>query len=118
MGVGLAVTYALVQEIGGQISVQSELGRGTRFKIRLPLKMPQQDQKDTGGQGPAVQISCVHAPERDFRLAVARGAGRCDRSPLELGRRAGPAPLPGTDPTAGGLEQDLPAWLDHPGSRA
>ena len=45
-GLGLAVTYALVQEIGGQISVQSELGRGTRFSIRLPLKMPQQDQKD------------------------------------------------------------------------
>jgi signal transduction histidine kinase len=42
-GLGLAVTYALVQEIGGQISVQSELGQGTRFNIRLPLKMPQKD---------------------------------------------------------------------------
>jgi signal transduction histidine kinase len=43
MGLGLAVTYALVQEVGGQISVQSELGKGTRFNIRLPLKMPQKD---------------------------------------------------------------------------
>jgi signal transduction histidine kinase len=42
-GLGLAVTYALVQEIGGQISVQSELGTGTRFNIRLPLKMPRKD---------------------------------------------------------------------------
>jgi signal transduction histidine kinase len=42
-GLGLAVTYALVQEIGGQISVQSELGTGTRFDIRLPLKMSQKD---------------------------------------------------------------------------
>ena len=42
-GLGLAVTYALVQEIGGQISVQSELGKGTRFNIRLPLMMPQKD---------------------------------------------------------------------------
>jgi len=42
-GLGLAVTYALVQEIGGQISVQSELGKGTRFNIRLPLKMPRKD---------------------------------------------------------------------------
>jgi signal transduction histidine kinase len=48
MGLGLAVTYALVQEIGGQISVQSELGKGTRFKIRLPLKMPRKDKKGTG----------------------------------------------------------------------
>jgi signal transduction histidine kinase len=48
MGLGLAVTYALVQEIGGQISVQSELGTGTRFNIRLPLKMPLKDQKGAG----------------------------------------------------------------------
>ena len=47
-GLGLAVTYALVQEIGGQINVQSELGKGTRFNIRLPLKMPSKDQKDVG----------------------------------------------------------------------
>jgi signal transduction histidine kinase len=47
-GLGLAVTYALVQEMGGQISVQSELGTGTRFNIRLPLKMPRKDQKGAG----------------------------------------------------------------------
>jgi signal transduction histidine kinase len=45
-GLGLAVTYALVQEIGGQISVESELGRGTRFNIRLPLKTQQANQKE------------------------------------------------------------------------
>jgi signal transduction histidine kinase len=39
-GVGLSVTYALVQEIGGTISVQSQLGRGTTFKIDIPLVMP------------------------------------------------------------------------------
>jgi two-component system NtrC family sensor kinase len=48
MGLDLAVTYALVQEIGGQINVQSDLGRGTRFNIRLPLKMPSKDQKEAG----------------------------------------------------------------------
>ncbi|MGD9181711.1 MAG: ATP-binding protein [Desulfobacterales bacterium] len=47
-GLGLAVTYALVQEIGGQISVQSEPGAGTRFNIRLPLKMPPKDQAGAG----------------------------------------------------------------------
>jgi len=51
-GLGLAVTYALVQEIGGQISVESELGKGTRFNILLPLKMPQKDQKPAGQEGP------------------------------------------------------------------
>jgi signal transduction histidine kinase len=44
-GLGLAVTYALIQEIGGQISVQSELGKGTDFNIRLPLNIPRKAQK-------------------------------------------------------------------------
>ncbi|MEE9497429.1 MAG: HAMP domain-containing sensor histidine kinase, partial [Desulfobacterales bacterium] len=39
-GVGLSVTYALVQEIGGTISVHSQLGKGTCFKINIPLEMP------------------------------------------------------------------------------
>ncbi len=36
-GVGLAVTYALVQEIGGTISVESQVGKGTSFNIKVPL---------------------------------------------------------------------------------
>jgi signal transduction histidine kinase len=47
-GLGLAVTYALVQEIAGQISVESVPGRGTRFNIRLPLKLPREDQTSAG----------------------------------------------------------------------
>jgi signal transduction histidine kinase len=39
-GVGLSVTYALVKEIGGSISVDSRPGKGTCFKIKLPLEMP------------------------------------------------------------------------------
>jgi len=46
-GLGLAVTYALVQEIGGRISVQSEFGKGTRFNIRLQLQMPRKDSNYT-----------------------------------------------------------------------
>ena len=41
-GVGLSVTYALVQEIGGKISVNSQLGKGTTFKITIPLEMPEE----------------------------------------------------------------------------
>jgi two-component system NtrC family sensor kinase len=39
-GVGLAVTYALVQQIGGTISVRSQLGKGTCFKVNIPLERP------------------------------------------------------------------------------
>jgi len=40
-GVGLSVTYALVQEIGGAISVASRPGKGTTFTVNIPLDMPQ-----------------------------------------------------------------------------
>ena len=39
-GVGLSVTYAMVQELGGAISVSSRPGKGTTFKVNIPLVMP------------------------------------------------------------------------------
>jgi len=40
-GLGLAVTYALVQEIGGTISVQSHPGQETCFDVSIPLVRPE-----------------------------------------------------------------------------
>ncbi len=36
-GLGLAVTYALIQKMGGSISVDSEPGQGTQFTIIIPI---------------------------------------------------------------------------------
>lgn len=43
-GPGLGLTFArrIVQEHGGAISVESELGKGTTFTVRLPLILSEQ----------------------------------------------------------------------------
>jgi signal transduction histidine kinase len=37
MGIGLWKAKALIQRLGGEITVQSEVGKGTTFTIRLPV---------------------------------------------------------------------------------
>jgi signal transduction histidine kinase len=39
-GLGLSVSYGIVRDHGGSIDVDSEVGRGTLFRIRLPLRPP------------------------------------------------------------------------------
>ncbi len=44
-GMGLSISYGIIERHGGKIFVESELGKGTEFTIKLPLK---------GAIGPAV----------------------------------------------------------------
>jgi two-component system NtrC family sensor kinase len=41
VGLGLAISYGIIKEHGGMISVESEVGKGTTFNIRLPISAAQ-----------------------------------------------------------------------------
>ncbi|MBU0463764.1 MAG: GHKL domain-containing protein [Proteobacteria bacterium] len=40
-GLGLSICYSIVKQLGGQIQVESEIGKGTRFTLTFPFKPPE-----------------------------------------------------------------------------
>jgi signal transduction histidine kinase len=40
-GLGLSITYGIVEKLGGKLDVESEKGEGSRFTVTLPVKIDQ-----------------------------------------------------------------------------
>jgi signal transduction histidine kinase len=53
IGLGLSVTYGMVSEMGGTITVQSQVNKGTRFTVELPFKPPRVASATACAVGPA-----------------------------------------------------------------
>lgn len=50
-GIGLALTKELVKAMGGEISVESEVGRGTTFSVQLPISRNAQNAEELKNRG-------------------------------------------------------------------
>jgi putative PEP-CTERM system histidine kinase len=55
LGVGLAQCKAIVEAHGGSITVESKVGRGTTFKVRVPLPAAPAGAGDAGARAPAAE---------------------------------------------------------------
>ncbi|WP_230291424.1 ATP-binding protein [Croceicoccus sp. Ery5] len=60
-GLGLAITQALVRIMGGEIAVESRVGEGTRFTVRLMLSEPAERPAD---ETPTTAVTGYRGPRR------------------------------------------------------
>jgi signal transduction histidine kinase/CheY-like chemotaxis protein len=68
-GLGLAISKNYIQSMGGELEFSSHVGRGSVFKIRLPVKLSdsKNHQKDTSSDGEANYIA---KGQKDFRILI------------------------------------------------
>ncbi|WP_172136036.1 ATP-binding protein [Adlercreutzia sp. ZJ473] len=54
-GLGMSISYLLAQQMGGDILVESELGRGSRFEVVLPLEVAPAGAEGAAEEGGAAE---------------------------------------------------------------
>jgi signal transduction histidine kinase len=65
-GLGLSIVRELCRLLGGDVAVESQLGRGSRFTVRLPVRL------SARGQGPQVEGEPADGPAAFAKATTAR----------------------------------------------
>jgi two-component system chemotaxis sensor kinase CheA len=81
-GVGMDAVKRVVENVGGTLEIESELGRGTRFTLKLPLTVA------------VVQLLLVQVGEEVFGLPIAKVLGATEADSDALSRSRDTALLP------------------------
>jgi len=68
-GLGLSISKALVEMMGGQISLESELGQGSCFKFELPLSLVEADEVSLD-ELPAPEVVGLQNEGTEWRILV------------------------------------------------
>ncbi len=80
-GLGLATVYGIVRQNGGEIAVETEVGRGSTFDLRFPrhpgpVQASAPDERPAGVRGTeAVLVVEDDSPVRDITVRALRSAG-------------------------------------------
>jgi len=93
-GLGLSTVFGIVQQSGGSLHVESELGVGTTFKVYLPEKGPAREVAIVATEArtkPCTETVLVVEDEGAVRTVVCRILGRRGYTILEA--ESGPAAL-------------------------
>jgi CheY-like chemotaxis protein len=120
-GLGLSIVYGIVRQCGGSIAVDSTPGRGSTFRISLPLLEYAADVTDAAGMSPTalqgsetILVVDDHEQVRTLAAEILRGSGYCVIEAANVGeallaaeRSSGPIHLLLTDvqmPRGTGIE--------------
>lgn len=107
VGLGLAVVARIVEQLGGQLRVDSVVGEGSRFSFLLPLSLCQKGMSDESGNNSTDHSSAVSS-KASFLSSTRSAASEIDN----LVEALSSSHLVGSDPTEPVPQAPIPEELE------